>query len=77
MSKFAIGDVVRLKGSMIQMCVEEIDRIEGEQYNIRTHWHDHVGQLHRDGFDPRCVEKVEPELDFREWAERNVPIERD
>lgn len=57
MSEFAIGDLVRLKSSAMTMCVEEV--LERPDLTvINTMWFDYVGTLHRDGFDPRCLERA-------------------
>lgn len=61
MSEFAIGDLVRLKSSALVMCVEDIDPPENKEpflSIVRTMWFDYVGILHRDGFDPRCLERA-------------------
>lgn len=58
MAEFAIGDLVRVKGCAMCMCIETIEPYgEGEE-TVRTIWFDHVGALHRDGFDPRCLERA-------------------
>lgn len=63
MSDFAIGDLVRVKGCAMTMCVEDIIDVDETshyrmQATVNTLWFDHVGQLHRDGFDPRCLERA-------------------
>lgn len=57
MAEFMIGDLVRVKGSWIPMCVEDVDPCDPDVAPVvRTVWLDHVGQAHRDGFDSRCLE---------------------
>lgn len=61
MVRFEIGDLVRVKGCAMTMCVEEIDPPANKEpflSIVRTIWFDYVGALHRDGFDPRCLERA-------------------
>lgn len=57
MAEFAIGDLVRVKGCVMVMCIESI--ASGPDGSVLyAMWFDYVGALHRDGFDPRCLERA-------------------